>query len=377
MKNYVIGFWNSNLGDDLFLKILCDRYPDQNFVSQVYSNAQGVLEDIDNLKVVPYKNQFLSKVANRFGNFLNRAKPTALGDVWPSPIWQMENFLESDDNIIEIGGSIFPMDPNSKGGGRALRKREVLRDQVKHYIILGSNFGPFYTQQQIDEYNDFFKTIDSVTFRDEYSYSLFADNPQTHVAPDIVFSFKNNADTQPLFNGDYSVVSVVDPKVKAENTSPYVISLYQRLLVQAISERVADGDDVVLMSFCDEQGDLEYAKEILTVIPDEIKAHVHLFSHSSINDSVNVLAHAQAIFASRFHAMVLGWILEKPTFVASYGEKTKHTLTDVFPEQQHVELTEDSTIPAHIEYSTLKHEEVRRLNQEAQRQFAALDKLFK
>ena len=48
MKCYLFACIEKNIGDDLFVKIICDRYPDTDFV--ITSKAQyGSLKEISNL----------------------------------------------------------------------------------------------------------------------------------------------------------------------------------------------------------------------------------------------------------------------------------------------------------------------------------------
>ncbi|HPF83773.1 MAG TPA: hypothetical protein PLV83_06400, partial [Bacilli bacterium] len=66
MKNCFLGFYaNKNLGDDLFIKIICERYPNIRFTIFVDSSYKDTFNDIKNLK-----KKYYNKKLNKTFNFL-------------------------------------------------------------------------------------------------------------------------------------------------------------------------------------------------------------------------------------------------------------------------------------------------------------------
>ena len=110
-KIFIYAYAKLNLGDDLFIKMLCDRYPQAKFYIQAPKHVSQAFENIDNLVVIP---------AIRFVD-----KPfVSLGY---SPIVN-ESFsrLVSKfcDGIINIGGSIFIEPENWETKIKKIRKNK-------------------------------------------------------------------------------------------------------------------------------------------------------------------------------------------------------------------------------------------------------------
>lgn len=92
------------------------------------------------------------------------------------------------------------------------------------------------------------------------------------------------------------------------------------------------------MSFCENQGDLSYIYEICNELDDDIKNNVIIKSHHDIEESVQLIANALSIVATRYHAMILAWIFEKPCFVISYHKKIRDAIYTYNPSQKFVSL---------------------------------------
>lgn len=129
------------IGDDLFAKIILERYKELEFVAYV---EEGVIANVfKNLKNVQirYRRPSSSK-----DNILNKLRVLTGIRFSTGDTEVLSNILEFDA-VIEIGGSIFTM--NSKrhtGFGYYLRRKK--RNVVKNYFVIGSNFGPFYAEKQ-------------------------------------------------------------------------------------------------------------------------------------------------------------------------------------------------------------------------------------
>ena len=153
MKVFVNAYLEHNLGDDLFLDILVNRYPDHKYYIMSSSEKQR-----ENVKV--YSNELFNKIIRRL---------------------ELKKILANRcDVIVSIGGSMYMEQKNDTNKKFYLGK--------KPYYILGSNFGPYHTQTYYENVHKFFEKAEDVCFREKYSYDLFSDIPQVRYASDIVFT---------------------------------------------------------------------------------------------------------------------------------------------------------------------------------------------
>ena len=151
MKIYTRAYLTENLGDDLFIKILIDRYKKHQF----YSISRGFKNYTKgNLKV--YSNPILFDIIEEF---------------------KLEKYLSNKcDLAISIGGSMY------------MENEKYIKDYSfgkNKYYVLRSNFGPYKTQGYYNKVYDFFKNAEDVCFREEYSYNLFKDLPNVRYAKEI------------------------------------------------------------------------------------------------------------------------------------------------------------------------------------------------
>lgn len=196
MKKILIkAYAQLNLGDDLFIKMLCERYKDTEFylfATPEYENLKGI--ETNNLKIL-YNNTFAKKILFRLGrkfgvyNILEDLKAKEL------------------DGVVNIGGSIFIENDFSKEDFK-IRERNL--EFGKNYFILGANFGPYKSEAFKSMYHDFFKKCKDVCFRERYSYELFKDLENVRFGKDIVFSLKQET----VAKEDYVLFSIILPSAR-------------------------------------------------------------------------------------------------------------------------------------------------------------------
>lgn len=321
-KTLVIdGYWNTNLGDDLFLKILCDHYPNINFKIAVDKNNYNVFRNIQNISPVFVSTNIQSKIINKIEQKTEKIIPSNF-----SRRNKIMKLISKFNTYIELGGSLFELPEKGMGGDYYFRR--IFRKKASNYLILGSSFGPYYHQYQIDNYNMFFDTVEDVFFRDKESFDLFKKNKNKSLLPDFVFNL--NKEKYNTKSKNYVLFSIINPSENRAN--------YKEFIKRAIEEYSKKNIKVVLMSFCKGQGDLSYIYEIYNELDYEIKSNVRIKSHQDIEESVQLIANALGIVATRYHAMILAWIFEKPCFTVSYHKKIRDAISTYNPSQKFVSL---------------------------------------
>lgn len=359
---FLEGYWVTNLGDDLFVKIICERYPKSNFFIESEIEHKKVFKEIKNLTAYDKNYNLIYKIKQKF--FHKYFKNSIFFKYYHKiPIY------------VEIGGSIFMMPTNIKEK-RAINKRKNVRKIASKYLIIGSNFGPFYFDEQLKEYSGFFETLDGIVFRDRYSKNLFKGN-NIQVASDVVFNLdidkyisKNKSN-----NVIISIIDVFQKNRKINKESLY----YEDYLINNIVNLIEQGNQITLMSFCEKEGDVIAAKRILSKVPALYQDKVNIYNHSDIEDSLVLLGEASKIIATRFHAMILGWLLKKPTFVISYSDKTINVIDDIYPEQSYIQIDKIPLKEKNIgegNFTVITEEKLKNAINSSRKQFQFLDEIL-
>lgn len=324
-KFYVEGYWKGNLGDDLFLKILCERYPECNFTI-IADFKYRETYNFENIEFISEKKDMFTKINNKLRSYTNQLK---------APVKNLK--FDSYNGFIELGGSLFMLPKNGKLSDYNYKQRQKFIQKFKSGFIIGSNFGPFSSQYQLRKYFDLFKKYNGIVFRDSFSYSLFNNLKNIDWAPDVVFGLSESIkDSHKEDTPAYIVISVIDINRKLEKdtySSTLEIEYYNKL-IEFINNAVLNEKNVILFSFCEFENDYNVCLEIFNRLNEKQKKYVTVYNHKNIDNSLKIISNAERIIASRFHAMILGWVYEIPTMVISYSKKIENVINDSWPEQK-------------------------------------------
>ena len=163
-KVFIMAYLRKNFGDDLFVKMLLEKYTNLDFY-------------------IKYdKHEYLDFFKNYKNLHVLYGKDTD------------EELYNSDvneyDAYVYIGGSIF------MEGGSSYNLSEKFYDFVKRckennkpFCYISCNYGPYQTQEYFDLYRKNFKECTDICFRDLYSYNLFSDIETVRYVPDFAFSY--------------------------------------------------------------------------------------------------------------------------------------------------------------------------------------------
>lgn len=336
--NFINAYINMNLGDDLFIEMLLDRYPNTQF--SILAKNKSVTKAFDkykNLKIVLSNNPQIGKCKS----------------------------------YISIGGSIFPQE---NIWYTKYSKRVWLLKKIKKNYVLGSNFGPCVTEEFLQLYKGLFEKYDDICFRDKASFELFSENENVRLAPDIVFSYDLDIKV-----GDSKkvVISVIDLSYR-DKLSEHV-DRYNNNIAKLCAEFVQRGMQVCLMSFCDNEKDGEAINTIIGLLDDKTIRNVDRYSYNgNIKEAINVICDAEYMVGTRFHANILGMLCQRTVYPIIYSIKTSNMLRDIGFEGNscNIEEIERLTADKVLENSKCKIDcsDVAKL---AETQFAGLDRQFK
>lgn len=303
MKILLDMYLNKNLGDDLFLQIISNRYPDVLFYVKPYCKYKKNLYN----KNVIFKRSIFSLTLNYISNKLHLYKYNTFN-----------YYKKRTDCIVTLGGSMFI--ENDKND----YEKTLLKYNKKNYFIIGSNFGPYSSSSFFKLYEEIFKHANDVCFRDMYSYNLFNHIKSVRQATDIVFSLKT--ENIKLKNEKKVVFSIINLKNRP-NLKKYE-QHYINFIMKAIEYFQKQNYTTILMSFCKAEGDEEIINEIYNKIKDHRSINKY-FYNGNTEEAINVLSSSEYIISTRFHAMILGFLLNKKVIPIIYSKKMENIINDL------------------------------------------------
>ena len=338
MQIYLNAYLEKNFGDDLFVKIIVDRYKNHTFyaISNSYKTR-------DNLQI--YKNTLKMRILNKLGQ-------------------KEKVYINSKDISVSIGGSMFIE------GLSPIERKKIYGNNP--YYILGSNFGPYKTEKFYKKGYELFKNAEDVCVRDKYTYNLFKDLPNVRYAPDIVFTL----DTSKIKISEEkkAIISVIDCENKLGKQYQ---EKYENMIKEMIKFFIENGYKVALMSFCKRENDEIAIERILNNLDENTKQQVQkYFYDGNVEETLNYIAQSQIIVGTRFHANILGLLLGKTVIPIIYSNKTSEFLKDIKFEGKTIDIKGDCKF--NLTSEDLKYKKyVTKEIEKAQEQFKALDKLLK
>lgn len=360
-KILIRAYVNINLGDDIFIKMLCDRYPEHQFYLMGSKINTQPFKDLDNLTIIKpirYVDTLLYRLKLNVG--INQT---------------IQHYVSKKcDAVIHIGGSIFIEPENS--WHRKINNYKKSVENSKNFFVLGSNFGPYTDPNFFLEYQEIFSEIDDICFRDEYSYNKFSNLSNTRLAPDIVFALESsNVEEFSQNEEEYIVISVIDLSWR-DKLKEYT-ELYEKSIIDIAKRMISEGKKVVLMSFCASEGDEEAITRILEKFPSgDIESY---FYNGNITEALSILKSSDGVIATRFHSLILGWVFNKPVFTFVYSNKTLNLLNDIEFEGYHLSIKDISVIDIDQVINQLieeKHPDIKQERTDAEKHFMKTDEFL-
>lgn len=314
MKKILIkAYTERNLGDDLFIKILCDRYPNHQFYILSRIDRATALHSINNLSIIK-----LSIPLMKISSVFRRLK---IPFNYQHKIFM--KLIEKTDAVLHIGGSLFIESPESMPEVEFYSKCVT---KSKKFYILGCNFGPFYSNKFYNTYHDIFSKVDDICFRDETSLDLFNSLTNVRKESDIIFSMQ-----QPIVKLKTKkniIISVIDLDFRSDLQQ--YRSMYEGVIEKIILELIKNNYKVTLMSFCEFEGDMRAIKRIKKNLSQEITDKINIFNYiGNIQEALDIISSSSGIIATRFHSMILGWVYNKPVYPFVYSKKTSDVIADL------------------------------------------------
>lgn len=331
MKKVLLrAFVAGNLGDDLFVKVICERYPMTQFYLVGSSKYFNNYCKITNLKYIIYDNKFC-KIYDFFQKLLTLPNKILNKRIFYIPTYMHHLILKYAKNVdinVLVSGSYFINKTNNK---RLINERLSLESRYFDYhpYVIGINFGPYVDDSFYISMKSILKKAKLVSFREKYSLDLFKELNNIQMAPDIVLSGKfQNIN---LINENFVLISVCKYTEDEEK-----LEYYTNGLSKIIKYLISINKKIVLLGMCEKYGDLSIIKKIIK--DNDLNSCIKVVSYP-IDDCDNCLSYiksAEFIIATRYHAMILGWLFHKPVLPIIYSDKMKNVIEDTGKNIQYI-----------------------------------------
>ncbi len=306
-KIAVDAYFFNNFGDDLFLEILINRYPNAYF-------------------------DFITPSEDRIKNFV--ANPRI------SQVSRKQALLnvKSYDMYIMIGGSMFQQPQDWKMQWLNLHLMvNTFRLFKKKCAIIGCNFGPYSNDFYVKAYKYIFKKLNFLSVRDEKSYHLLQDKRiNLHCYPDMAFSFDltaNNLTRKQDENEKFIGVSIMD--FGKENVD------YENEMVKIVNS-LQENAKIKIFSFqnSNEINDLKIINNVISKIPNG-KQNIEVVSYDgNMREFLSQYDQCHAFLTTRFHSLILSIMYNQKIVAINYNPKIENTLKFLNMNVELVDLNE-------------------------------------
>lgn len=344
-KVFVMAYLRKNFGDDLFLKMLLEKYKNIDFyIKHDEYEFVDILDKYNNLHVL-------------------------YGKDTDEELYNLD--LNEYDAYVYIGGSIF------MEGGSSYNLSEKFYDFVKRcrennkpFCYISCNYGPFQTQEYFELSKKDFKECTDICFRDLYSYNLFKDIETVRYAPDFAFSYSS-----PKVEKQKDTVGISVINLNVRNDLKNKNDKYMKFLKKNIKKYISLGKDVFLFSFCKCEGDEDIIEDILKSFPNENHLHVVKYT-GDIDDFLNQYNLMEYMICARFHAMILASIAMQKIYVMSYSKKIDRVIEDLKLSLPilHINELEDNYELSLEQFKSVDKEKIQKISKDAQKQDEAIRK---
>lgn len=350
-KILVKAYMNLNFGDDLFLKILFDRY----------TNVNWILESRKKIYKKIYKNYTNVNVYS----FLPRVKKKL-------KIQEGYSIINRYDALVFIGGSIFMQDERWRNSLEYRNQLvETFTNNNKPFFVIGSNFGPYTDEKFLKGYKSLLSKAEDVCFREIYSYNKFKEYKNIRVEPDIVFQLKQE-------KIDKKQRSIGISMIELENRVD--LKLYKKVYLTKIKEIVENGIEkgfnFTFFSFCEPQGDLKIINEVINLIDKKYTKQIKIVNYDgNIESFLLKFQSMESIIGTRFHACILSQIFSQGLYPIIYSDKTYNVLKDIKLDKEYMYIKDLDKLDVNHLLNVILNNKLEDTNifKKAEKQFKGLD----
>lgn len=234
------------------------------------------------------------------------------------------HLVDKDCWFIMLGGSLFAENKGENAESLQLKNLAFAVKRAQETFVIGSNFGPYKNNSFLEGYTNLFMNTNDVCFRDKKSLDLFRGSlKNVRFSPDVVFEGEWHQTFSTLKNK--VVISAIDLSCR-ENLSKYN-DIYAKTLSDICIKHIKNGDQVILLSLCESEGDTIACNNIQEIVKAKIKTTIDIIRYTETNEILGLIENAKKIYATRFHALMISLYFQKKVVSIAYNEKTINATT--------------------------------------------------
>jgi colanic acid/amylovoran biosynthesis protein len=350
MKTILVrAYTEYNLGDDLFLKILVERYPEVNFRIIANETYAKVFEKNINVSITQIPTFTLQqRIYLKLITLISNSKKDLFLQNYYEKFYRRE--VLKSDAYLYLGGSLFMQSGKGFNWIDKLNKSidNIFKDKPK--FIIGANFGPFASQSYIKYYKELFVDYYDVCFRDQYSKDLFSELNSVRVCPDVVFQLEIPFIDKEIDSIGFSLIDFSVRKELAEYEVNYLI-----FVKKIIEENFRMNKKVYLFSFCEKEGDVKVIENVISSLSKEIADNVKVVAYEgNIDEFLIKYGKIESMYCTRFHSMILSSLFKQNMCPIIYSKKMTNVLVDMSYQGVFVNLKEFHKLNIEIVNNKLK-----------------------
>lgn len=366
-----------NLGDDLFLKIVLERYKNTTFYilcdAKRYSSFSKQYNNIVLLDLLKHINIF-DRALLKVTSLLSVYKLREL--IYKRTLFKQYNICSNNyDVFLVVGGSMF-IEGSVESSNRLIWYYEwvnkVFYDKSKFFI--GCNFGPYKNEKFLKLFTDVFKKATQVSFRDSCSEKMFPSLKNIKVNQDIVFNF--NFRNEVLERNSIGMI-LVDPRVKLNGVIDY--EKYIDKVIEIVKDLIKSKKKVVFFSFCKKENDEILYRDILLKLSGEELDFVEVVCYNgNLEYFLKRYSQIEYSIVSRFHGVILSLLFGQKILPISYSNKIDNMLEEIGYNGEVFQLSKIDEFDAENVIEKLEFFPVSEdIKKSAEMHFIELDKILK
>lgn len=300
-----------NLGDDIFLRLICRWLGDSLNIKKCYLSTDSGMTDrsISGIQVIPFKNSVTSVSRLQWIGIFRKA-------------------LQSDALILSAG-SILTIQPFFLIY-LLLRLLRYCRGKDLRIMAVGVSIGPFYSIR--DQYWCLkgLSLMDHVLVRDHKS-KLLADTAKTsinaQVSFDLALSWNDNHGTAKVTKTGMIGLAITERAVGmcGDNHSSNCLTL-----LNALTEAMKNFGEakVRILCVCNDQrdGDRPISQHFYQMLTSKWGGRIQMiyYEEEKIEEMLNAIAECSLLVSARLHAGIMGILSSVPVYQISYAEKIRN-----------------------------------------------------
>lgn len=312
MKIMLYAYVDENIGDDLFIDLICRRYKNVEFYLYVPEKYINNYRYIKNLKCIPYKE--INKNLDRINRWFFKGKLTS--KLYFNKMYKLDKkWVKNMDAQLWLGGSQFVETEDWKNVIDYKLKQQKLKDIP--FFSISATIGPYSSREYENAIQKVVAGYDHIVLRDKISYELLQERNNASYTYDMVFNIESKCREKKK----EVCISVIDMYGR---TSEKLAQIYEEFIGKITKRYIALGYKINFLSLCENQKD-KYAIE--RIVRDNNLENVRIFSYTNnLEEIINVIDNASIMIGTRYHSIVVALKFGLKVLPISYESKTDNLM---------------------------------------------------